>query len=90
MSVGADCGAVGNMEVEKCWRAQVNILGGRSCVRWISCEFGVRKVATGERKGGEEEENTYSDFRNLRREASRGTVREIGVSMFRELIYWLN
>ena len=86
-----DCGAVGNMEVEKCWRAQVKILGGRSCVRWISCEFGVRKVATGERKReGEEEENTYSDLRNLWREASRGTVREIGVSMFREFIYCLN
>ena len=57
---------MGNMEVEKCWRAQVKILGVRSCVRWISREFGVRKVATGERKGEEEEEeeaeSAYSDF----------------------------
>ena len=62
MSVGADCGAVGCMgevgnmgEVEKCWRAQVKILGGGSCVRWISCELGVRGVVAGKRK--EEEEN---------------------------------
>ena len=54
---------MGNMEVEKCWRAQVEILGGRSCVRWISREFGVRKVATGERKGEEGEgESAHSDF----------------------------
>ena len=33
-------GAVGNMgDVERCWRAQVKILGGGSCVRWISCEL---------------------------------------------------
>ena len=48
-----DCGAVGNMgEVEKCWRAQVKKYLVVEAVWWIGCEFGVRKVATGERKGG--------------------------------------
>ena len=75
-----------------CWRAPVNILGGRSCVRWISCEChgGVRGTVAdvwrtelkrreeeGERKDEEEENVYFRHFRNLRREVSRGTVHEV-------------
>ena len=71
MSVEADCGALGYMgymgnmgDVERCWRAQVKILGGGSCVRWISCELGVRRVVADKRREEEEEENKI-DFRHF-------------------------
>ena len=80
MSVGADGGAVGYMgevgnmgEVERCWRAQVKILGGGSCVRWISCELGVRGVVAGRRR----RRCIFQTFQNLRQEVDRGTVHEV-------------
>ena len=38
------------------------ILGGGSCVRWISCELGVRGVVAGKRKEEEEENICFRHF----------------------------